>query len=133
MEHAFCGATFLRIFARDGLLLHNSPRVLRPGAEARIGVVAPRPQARKTSALSKLPQAKSASRGIPWALYVLCNDMRGSGDFCDVRGLRALLALNDLKFHPIALSERLEAVPLNGAVVDEDVRPSLAGNEPEPL
>src|SRR5438477_1855804 len=47
----------------------------------------------------------------------------------DVCGLWTLLPLDNLELDAIAFSERLEAATLNGAEVDEDVRPSLAGNE----
>src|SRR5688572_16739880 len=56
-----------------------------------------------------------------------------SGYLGYVRGLRALLALNDLEFYTIAFGERLEPIAGNGAVVDEDVRPPFTRDEAEPL
>src|SRR5207247_1042031 len=50
---------------------------------------------------------------------------------CYVRGLWAFLALNDFKLDAITFCERFEAAALNGAVVNEDVRPAFAGNEPK--
>lgn len=50
-------------------------------------------------------------------------------DLRDVRSLRALLALDNLELDPVALGEGLEATPLNGAEVNEDVRPPFAGDE----
>ena len=44
-------------------------------------------------------------------------------------GLGALAALNDVKFHLIALFEALIALALDGAVVNEDVSPALAAEE----
>src|SRR5688572_26565250 len=52
----------------------------------------------------------------------------GSG-LRDVRCLRSFLSLDDLKFDAIALGERLEAVGLDRAEVDEDVGASLARDE----
>jgi hypothetical protein len=43
--------------------------------------------------------------------------------------LWALLALNDLELNAIAFGQGLEAVPLDGAEVNEDVWPPLVGDE----
>src|SRR5205807_5495211 len=50
-----------------------------------------------------------------------------------VGGLWAFLALNDLEFHAIALGQRLEAVPLDGAEVNEDVGAAFTRDETVPL
>jgi len=38
--------------------------------------------------------------------------------------------IDDIKFNPLPLPQSAEALSLNGAVVDEDVRPVVAGDEP---
>src|SRR3954462_12439598 len=47
----------------------------------------------------------------------------------NVGGLRSLLPLDNLELDAIAFGERLEAAALDGAEVDEDIRPPLAGDE----
>src|SRR5262245_6397924 len=55
--------------------------------------------------------------------------VRAGSRLRDVCRLWSFLTLNDFEFHPIALGQGLEAVPLDGAEVHEDVRSSLAGDE----
>src|SRR5580704_4597381 len=50
-----------------------------------------------------------------------------------VCGLRTLLTLYDLELHAVAFGQGFEPVALDRAEVDEDVRPSLTGAEPETL
>jgi hypothetical protein len=57
----------------------------------------------------------------------------GSGHLRYISRLRPLLPLYDLELYLIAFGKRLEAAALNRAVVNEDVRPTLTGNEPEPF
>src|SRR3990170_3245787 len=47
----------------------------------------------------------------------------------DVRGLRALLAVDDVELHLLTFLQVAEAVGLDGAVVDEDVLTALHGDE----
>src|ERR1041385_6626189 len=56
--------------------------------------------------------APAGGRG-PWR-------RRGS-DLLDVRGLEALRTVDDLELHRVALTERAEAIRLDGGVVDEDI------------
>ena len=57
------------------------------------------------------------------------SSVAGSGGFRDFRGLRTFLSLYDLELDAITFLERLEPRPLDGAVMDEDVRATLAGDE----
>src|SRR6185436_2195762 len=54
-------------------------------------------------------------------------------DLGDVAGLRALGAVDNFELHRLTFFERTEAVALNGRVVDEDVRASVAFDESVPL
>jgi hypothetical protein len=56
-----------------------------------------------------------------------------SGHLRYIRRLRAFLSLNDLELYLIAFGQRLEAAALNGAIVYENVRSALTGNEAKPL
>ena len=47
----------------------------------------------------------------------------------DLVGLRALGSLDDVELDLIALFEALVPLALNGAVVNEDVRPAVAAEE----
>jgi hypothetical protein len=47
----------------------------------------------------------------------------------DLIGLGALTPLDDVEFNLIALFQAFIAFPLNGAVVDEDVRPAITAEE----
>src|ERR1041385_3046175 len=68
--------------------------------------------------------APAGGRG-PWR-------RRGS-DLLDVRGLEALRTVDDLELHRVALTERAEAVRLDGGVVDEDILATVLRDEPEAL
>ena len=48
-------------------------------------------------------------------------------------GLRPLGTLGDLKLDLIPLVERLEARVFNRRIMDEDIRPTVLGDEPEPF
>jgi hypothetical protein len=48
-------------------------------------------------------------------------------------GLRTLVALDDLEMHLVAFFERLVPVPLNGAVVNEYIRPVIPAEKAVPL
>src|SRR4051812_35776960 len=54
-------------------------------------------------------------------------------DFCDVAGLRALGAVNDLELNCLAFFKRAEAVALNRRVVHKDVAASVAFDKPVAL
>src|ERR1043166_3575241 len=68
--------------------------------------------------------APAGGRG-PWR-------RRGS-DLLDVRGLEALRPVYDLEFHRVALTQRAEAVRLDGGMVDEDILATVLRDEPEAL
>src|SRR5580765_82517 len=70
-------------------------------------------------------------RGAGPCVVGLCRWSAGGGT--NLVGLRALLALRDFELDPLTLVEALIAVLLDGAVVDEDVRPAVDGDEAEPL
>src|SRR3954453_3975589 len=53
----------------------------------------------------------------------------GASDGAHRVGLRAFLALGDLELDPLAFFERLVAVGLDGAVVNEDVTAAIHGDE----
>src|SRR5687767_5652344 len=55
----------------------------------------------------------------------------GSGRLHDIGRLWALLALDDLEFNPIALSQRLESRTLDRAEVDKHIGAAVARNEPK--
>ena len=55
--------------------------------------------------------------------------VRAGSRLRDVGRLWSFLTLNDFELYPIALGQGLEAVPLDGAEVNEDVGASLAGDE----
>jgi len=59
--------------------------------------------------------------------------VRSGSHFGDFGCLRALLPLDDLELHSIALGERLEAASLDGAEVNEDVGPPFSRDESVPL
>src|SRR5579863_5401005 len=50
-------------------------------------------------------------------------------DLADVFGLQTLLALGDIKLHPVAFVKGLESIRLNRGEVDEYVLASVLGNE----
>jgi hypothetical protein len=53
--------------------------------------------------------------------------------FPHVLGLEAFLSLHHLKFDPLALFQAPEAIPMNGAVMNKDIRLAFPGNEAKTL
>src|ERR1041385_4269120 len=76
---------------------------------------------------SILPKRKGPLSGPfqPWS--------DGSLDGLDVRGLSALVALNDLERHALAFGQRLVAIHCDCREVDEDVVAAFALDEAVPL
>src|SRR5690348_9700732 len=82
---------------------------------------------------SNLIEAVPETKNAPTSGAFIVLDRRTETDtelrFRDVGGLRPFLPLDNLELDAIAFGERLEAAALDGAEVDEDIRPSLAGDE----
>src|SRR5918996_6375856 len=57
----------------------------------------------------------------------------GGGELFHRLGLRPLGTLGDLKLHLVPLVERLEPRLFNRRIMDEDIRPTILGDEPEPF
>src|SRR5690606_8574038 len=51
----------------------------------------------------------------------------------DIFGLQALVALHDRKLHPLPLDQHAVTFATDGAEVDEDILPGIAGNKAESL
>jgi hypothetical protein len=65
-------------------------------------------------------------------MHPLRGTIAPSGDLahpCDLIGLRAFLALHDVKLDLVAFLQALVAIDLNGAVMHEHVRSVIAANK----
>jgi len=71
------------------------------------------------SIASHLKERKIAC--LYWKQVPVVRNLFGRLDFCYVLRFRPLRAFNDIKADSLALSEGLEAIALNGGIVDENI------------
>src|SRR5436305_15231878 len=77
---------------------------------------------------------KWAASKLEAAQIVRLSEAGSAGDLDDVLGGRALVALDHVELHAVTLGQRLEAVALDGRVMDEAVLlPVIPGEETEPF
>ena len=70
---------------------------------------------------------KNKTQPLGW----VCLSNNPASKFDNVTGLRALLALHDLKLYLVTLLQAFIAFGTDGAVMDENIRSVVATDEPE--